>query len=300
MTTDRDIQRILDRWLADGPFEASDRVLDTVTDRIERLGQRPAWRLDRRPITMTILKLGGIAAAVAVLVLAGITFLGGYSSPFAGPSPTPTATPGPAPLPMTTLNGGRYLFRPLGGPALKIVATGPAGWGGFPDWAIYGPGPVGADAPTGIAISFLTPTGLYSDPCHWDVAGNGLEGQHGDVTVGPTVDDLVAALRANTFYTSSNPTPVTVGGYAGQELELQFPNASFTTCDKATGDADGHAFPFSDGVGLHVQGPANRWHLFIIDAQGTRLVAAILSYPGTARADLDVAQGVIDTLSVTP
>ena len=46
--------------------------------------------------------------------------------------------------------------------------------------------------------------------------------------VGPTVDDLVAALRANTFYTSSTATPVTIDGYAGQELELQLPDDPFT------------------------------------------------------------------------
>jgi hypothetical protein len=38
--------------------------------------------------------------------------------------------------------------------------------------------------------------------------------------VGPTVDDLAAALRANTFYTASDAKPVTIDGCAGQELEL--------------------------------------------------------------------------------
>ena len=45
MTHERDIERILDHWFADGPDEAPDRVLDVVVDRIERQSQRPAWRL---------------------------------------------------------------------------------------------------------------------------------------------------------------------------------------------------------------------------------------------------------------
>ena len=83
----------------------------------------------------------------------------------------------------------------------------------------------------------------------------------------------MAALRANTSYTTSVATPVTIDGYAGQELELQLPDDPFTTCDKDDpGDPGGHAFVFS-GPGLYAQGPANRWHLYILDVDGTRLIA---------------------------
>jgi hypothetical protein len=81
------------------------------------------------------------------------------------------------------------------------------------------------------------------------VLGTGLA-DVGDVEVGPTVDDLVAALRANTSYMSSVATPVTIDGYAGQELQLQLPDDPFTSCDKEPGDAGGHAFVFS-GAGLY-------------------------------------------------
>jgi hypothetical protein len=180
------------------------------------------------------------------------------------------------------------------------VATGPNGWHGYPSWALDGPEPVRADAPAGIGISFFSANGVYSDPCHWDVLGTGDAGRPGDVVVGPTVDDLVAALRANTFYTSSVATPVTIDGYSGQELELQLPDDPFTTCDKDDpGDSGGHAFVFS-GPGLYAQGPANRWHLFILDVEGTRLIAVVLSYAGTPQADLDTAQNVIETMDINP
>jgi hypothetical protein len=104
----------------------------------------------------------------------------------------------------------------------------------------------------------------------------------GDVKVGPTVDDMVAALRANSYHTSTDATPVTIDGYAGQELELQLPDDPFTKCDNETGDDSGHAFVFA-GPGLYAQGPANRWHLYILDVAGTRLISAILSYAKTPR-----------------
>jgi hypothetical protein len=196
------------------------------------------------------------------------------------------------------LTGRRYLFGPFGDtPSVAIVATGPDGWVGYPDWAMDGPEPIRADAPNGIGISFFTANGMFSDPCHWDVNGTG-RADEGDVDVGPTVDDLVAALRANTYYTSTAPTPVSIDGYAGKELELQLPNDSFATCDKDDpNDSGGHAFVFS-GAGLYAQGPANRWHLYILDVDGTRLIAVILSYTKTPKTDLDLARNIIQTLDI--
>ena len=43
-------------------------------------------------------------------------------------------------------------------------------------------------------------------------------------SIGPTVDDLVAALTAHAGYTASSPTDITFGGYAGKQLDLQLPD----------------------------------------------------------------------------
>ncbi len=230
-----------------------------------------------------------LVVAIIMVIVAGCTGSTTNSSPTSAP-----ATAEPVPEAMT---GGRYLFGPFGDEQpVSIVATGPDGWFGYPSWAMDGPMPVRADAPTGIGISFFTANGVYSDPCHWDVQGTG-GADVGDVKVGPTVDDMVAALRDNTFYTSSAPTPVTIDGYPGQELELQLPDDPFTKCDNESGDDFGHAFVFS-GPGLYAQGPANRWHLYVLDVDGTRLIAVILSYAKTPQADLDLARNVIETMDI--
>jgi hypothetical protein len=199
------------------------------------------------------------------------------------------------------MTGESYQFGPFGDPPATLVATGPDGWVGIdPRWGMDGPEPVRSDAPDGIGIVFLTANGLYSDPCHWDTSGTMDAGVPGDVKVGPTVDDLVAGLRANTFYTSTVPKPVTIDGYAGKELEIQLPHGSFAKCDKDDpNDAGGHEFVFS-GQGLYAQGPANRWHLYILDVDGTRLVAVILSYAKTPQTDLDLARNVIEGLRINP
>jgi len=253
-------------------------------------------------VGVCVVAVGLLAGACSVTAPRGSDVAGSRppASASAGPAtPTPSTaegTPGPVP---DVLGGQRYAFHLQERPSFTIVGTGPDGWTGY-SWALDGPDPVRAAAPNGIGIAFLTPDGVYSDPCHWDILGTGEEGQPGDVAVGPSVDDLVAALRANTFYTASAATPVTIDGYAGQELELQLPDDPFTTCDRAAGDVEGHAFVFSGMAGLFAQGRANKWHLFILDADGTRLIAVVLSYAGTPQADLDTALNVVDTLEINP
>ena len=305
MNSRSDIDRALQAWMSDGPAVIPDRVVDVVAARIGVQPQRPAWPFPWR-ITVTPLKLmAGLAAALVVAVV-GFSLLPrqssnvGESTP---PSPLPAtaaptagATPGLAPD--GPLSGGRYLLRPSGLP-LTIEATGPTGWFAPAEYGLGGPS--GSEAPAGILIAFISAEGIYEDPCHWDLDGTGDHVQPGDVNVGPTVDDMVAAIRANASYTSTTPTPVTIDGYAGQELEIQLPDESFTNCDRSPGDAAGTAYVFSNSeAGIYAQGPANRWHLSILDVDGNRLIAAVLSFEGTPQAELDLARNVIETLEITP
>ena len=219
------------------------------------------------------------------------------TTPATTPATPVESGPATAPEPPDTLAGGRYTFGPIGD--TMIEATGPNGWGGGDPIAMDGPEPVGTDAPTGIGIVFLNANGVYSDPCHWDVLGRG-QSDYGGVNVGPTVGDLVAALRANTHYTTTAATPVTIDGYAGKELELQLPNRPSTNCDKDDpNDANGHEFVFS-GPGLYAQGPGNRWDLYVLDVDGARLISVILSYAKTPKSDLDLARNVIETMDINP
>src|SRR5678816_461656 len=98
MNQHRDTEQLLDAWMQDGPTVAPDRVLDVVVDRIERQGQRPAWRLDWRRYTMNpTIKLAAAALAVVIVAVIGYNLLPAGSPNVGGPpataSPAPTATP---------------------------------------------------------------------------------------------------------------------------------------------------------------------------------------------------------------
>jgi hypothetical protein len=108
-------------------------------------------------------------------------------------------------------------------------------------------------------------------------------------------------MRENTSYSSSAATPVTIDGYAGQQLEIQLPDVDPATCDEATEDGEGHLFVFSGPVaGLYAQGPANRWLVSIIDVEGTRFIAVVNDYVGTPQGVHDAGVNVVETLEFNP
>lgn len=312
MNQPRDIERLLDLWLADGSSVAPDRVIDIVADRVERQPQRPAWRLDWRHLTMNPLAKAGVAiAAVLLVALVGYNLLPGRSTGVGGPSPTvsstvtPSAAPSTAPslsagpsaavqpLPDGVLKAGTYVINRIDG--TTITATLPDGWRGIPGFGVTGPDD--SDAPLGDAVIFMQASGAFDDPCHWDKAGTGSTIQPSEKVVGPTVDDLVADIRANTSYTSTAPVDITIDGHPGKQVDLQLPSdLDFASCDKETGDQDGTYFPLTPPAPVYAQGPGNRWHLRIVDVGGTRLIVAVMDYERTPADVQAKAQTIIDSI----
>jgi hypothetical protein len=301
-----DTERILDAYLAPEADRLADRVIDAVLADIARTPQRrswwPAWRSNRMN---TYAKLIAAAAAVLVVAVVGYQFLPGRGETGGQPTaqPSPTAAPSESaavipPLPEGPLTAGTYRLRPFASETMTIDATVPdGGWGGGPPSAIGGP--VGeSNGPNGIAVAFLKAQTINSDPCHWDKDGSGSAPQEGDIEVGPTVDDLAEAL-ANASYESTTPVDVTLGGFSGKRLELQLvPDPS--GCDSYDG-AGNQYFVFGGRDGSqYAQGGANTWQVTIVDVDGTRLIGVVYSYEDTSAADRSAAQGILESVVITP
>jgi hypothetical protein len=259
----------------------------------------------------TYAKLIAAAAAVLVVAVVGYQFLprnGGIGGePSAQPSPTaqssPTATSSPTaaavhPIVDGPLAAGTYRLRPFPSGTMTIDATVPGGgWLGGPPAAIGGP--VGeSNGPNGVAVAFFNAQTINSDPCHWDKDGSGRAPQEGDIEVGPTVDDLAEALAAAP-YESTTPVAATLGGYSGKRLELQLvPDPS--GCDSYDG-AGNQYFVFGGRDGAqYAQGDANTWQVTVVDVEGTRLIAVLISYAETSSEHLSAAQGILDSVVITP
>jgi len=95
MTRDRDIERVLDRFYAEGPSEMPDRLYLGVFDRIEHVPQRRLAHLTRF-LTMKNFQFAAAAAVVVAVAAIGAIALNRPSPNGVLPTPAPTQTPAPS------------------------------------------------------------------------------------------------------------------------------------------------------------------------------------------------------------
>ncbi len=331
MSTDRDVTRIVRSWLEEGPTALPDRILDAVLDQVPATPQRrawwPAWRF--RDMN-TSFKLAIAAAAVAIVALVGINLLpraGGVGG--TGPSPTPTspqtappsqAAP-PSPLaspsasnvptrfPDAPMPAGTYMVAPFAPPngegvchnppqpgcsetarddSLRFTITVPDGWSGIMA-GIWLTGP-GNSPPDGAGLLFSRGAWLLSDPCKYIAA---------DVPVGPTVADFVDAVENHPLLDTTTPVDVTLAGYSGKYFDLQVP-ADISKCETEPGNPSSGPIYRPWEPGIYAQGPGHRWHLWVLDVDGVRVVVQSADYAGTSAKTRDELQAIVDSIQIEP
>jgi hypothetical protein len=315
MSTRRDHDRSISAWLvSEAPDRAPDDVLEASRHRLRHTRQRrawlPAWRYN--PMN-SYAKLAGAVAAVLVVGFVGyqlIPGLGGPGAPGGSHSPPPTApttaspaaqvSPSPAPTAEPTTLA--YTLTPFAGvdavgmcPGTDVApdcAEDPRDesivltFGAPPSWTLFGSlGPWIDDngPPGGAAVFFYRGNWLASEPCRPDAE------MIPDIAVGPTVDDFVSALVDRPSLDVTAPVDVTLAGFAGKYLDLQVPD-DIRGCDTYQPIA-GH---------IYAQGPGHRWHMWILDVNGVRVVVETNDYAGTPPERLAEIQLIVDSIVITP
>jgi hypothetical protein len=313
MTDDRSIERAARSWLEIGPTEAPERAVEAALLQIETTPQERDWHVPWRLPKMTTPARVAAAAVVGVLAVGGAFFVlrpGDSSVGGPGPSPTPVTSPAPSQSPMTLVEGrtlvpGTYVTTPFPEPgsnwcfdapspfpstdpsgctdtksddSMRITFDVPAGWAGIGNgvW----PQVVTSLSPAGASLNFFRGAWLHADPC---------ETAPPSIKVGPTVDDFVNAIVDHPLLDSTTPVDVTLDGYAGKFLELQLP-ADITGCPAY--------FPWEPG--LYAQGPSNRWHLWILDVDGIRVVVMTTDFAGTSAQHQAELQAMVDSIQIQP
>ncbi len=209
--------------------------------------------------------------------------------------PAPTAS-APAALPIGQLVAGTTYSIPFDGSHLLATVPGD-GWFTIDDWFL-GKDDLGDTGP--VADGFYDMTllpypvaNVYPDPCRWQ--GNPLH-----PPVGPTVDDLAAALVEQAGAAAIAPTDVTVGGYTGKKVELSIPDDVDTgKCDE--GDY-GRWVPAADPswYGPFTYGKGQHDTVYIIDVEGTRWVIDTNYLPGTTEANLAELEQLVASIRFEP
>ena len=237
----------------------------------------------------------GVATSVAPSLAAY------QSQPTAAPSASVAATTvpsvaaaspdGPPALPVGELEAGTtYRLASVGSQELHI--TVPAdGWFSIDTWFL-GKDEVG-DEGYDITLLPYQVVNVYADPCRWKSGGI-------DPPVGPTVDDLAAALVEQAGPAAIPPTDVTLDGHAGKKVELVIPADIETgTCDE--GDY-GRWSPRSDPgwYGPFTYGKGQHDTVYIIDVDGTRWVIDANYLPGNSEASLAELEQLVASIRFEP
>jgi hypothetical protein len=121
-----------------------------------------------------------------------------------------------------------------------------------------------------------------------------------DPPVGPTVDDLAAALaHLPPFEVASPPSDVTAFGYTGKHLEITLPPSPlFSDCDGGvlrTWIAPPLSFAFSGYTA-----PGDSEEFWILDVERTRVVIAALRSANASEEMLAEQQAILDSIVIQP
>lgn len=273
MTHERDLDRVLDRWMDDGPRIVADRVIATAMTDVHTTRQRGARWVLLKELFMTM-KPAATIGAIALVAVLGIAayrvFLGGPSIGDAPPTPTPQAFEDVS----GALEPGTYVSSI---DSVAITFTVPAGWNRdtvAPELA----GPISDDG----GLSFWIIRDLFADPCRFEL---GLL----DPQPGPSVDDLANALVAQPGVDAAPPSDVVVDGFAGKYVQ-------YTTPAEADCPAFG-AWQTASGAVLFPNTDARYW---VLDIDGTRLVMLAYVWDVAAQEGRAELEAIIDSVEITP
>jgi hypothetical protein len=257
--------------------------------------------------------IGVLAVGAAIYVLrpadASVGGPGPTPSPTSSPAATPTPTPPPSPTPSGPaalhdgpLAAGTYVTTPFAlfgndacfvppqpgcidstnDDAIRISLTVPDGWSGSSEDGVSATDPQ-PDGPGGASLLFVRGASLYEDPCRTAATTSAAP----EIPVGPTVEDFSEAVAAHPLLDVTTPTDVTLAGYAGKYLELQVP-VDISRC--------GAYRPWEPWY--FAQGPGERWHLWILDVDGVRVVVQSIDHEATTATRRAELQAIVDSIQI--
>lgn len=319
MTTQRDIERLLDNWLRDGPDAVADRVIDGVADRIEHQSQRPAWQVHWRDshVNTNLRPLAAIAAVIVVAVaglavIVGLTSRSGVAAPgtsatrsaSAGATSTASASAGATSSAAaftcygeTTgcagpLTAGEHVSANF---VLALTFTTPDGWVNVRDI----PRTYGIETDLGV-VAPIEVMGLNAIAEQTDACGPVRK-----PGVGSSVEDLIAAVGSHPGLVATDPVAAEIDGFKGQSIDFgvkapwdkrcpaidpDFPVVLILT---DTGEPPGRTIGYT--VNQRV-----RWT--VLDVRGETIIVELVGPAGGSEftSSLEAAQVVVDTFKFGP
>ena len=311
MSTNADFDRIAEAWLAEGPTELADRLLDAALDEVHLTHQRRRWAPWRNAPMYSLFSTLAGRATIAIVIAA--VAVGGWialrPSVSVGPAATPTdhASPVAAATPVASNRRCTQALVPtlLLAPDCEYFTTSfgvPLTITANDDWL------VSAESAHGLAFQGYGATrynvvvdiaivdGLLVNPCEYA----------SDLSTDPvprTPEAYLAWLETKAPGLVS--TPVSTLGFEGKAVDipaLSGQAAQDAVCfqlvlaESGGGPVPGRTYPNPDTVLLSRTRPAR---LLVLDGGGTVILVAIEALP-TEAGNLDAAEAWVDSFQRVP
>ena len=238
----------------------------------------------------------------------------------ATPAATAVLTPAPSPSPSSStsqssdasvqdimalaplapgLEPGTYFIDPDGDASTPLRVTYDIAADGWSQW--IGAAKFSEVGHTGVSIT--TVSNLVRDGC--------LDHLWADPPIGPSVDDLAAALtELSPFEVTSPPTDVTLDGYSGKHLVWTVPDLQvegepgdqrFTGCQGRQLMSWVAFIDTVNGDGFYgYTGPGYIEEFWILDVDGTRLMIAAETSPDSPLQDIAERDAILDSIQIQP
>jgi hypothetical protein len=220
---------------------------------------------------------GLVAAALVLAVVLGASLFAQFRNMGEGPSPTPA-------------------------PEGTLINPGTGG--------AIAPGRYYIDDPFPVRVSFEVPQGISVDLFGYtsnasqlnlgtrgggevsfeiidNVSADPCIGTLRDPPVGPSVDDLVAAISAWPDFNPTVPMDIVVDGFAGKQLTVTAPNKG---C--------GQMQTWATSTRQNGVGPGEVNDVRILDVDGVRLLIGIAYQPSTTASDRSMLQAIVDSVEL--
>jgi hypothetical protein len=282
---DRDIERAIRSWLHEDRHEDVSRIAGEVLNQLDTTRQRRvSWPSRWTPGVARMIGVGLAAVAVVAVLALGSQLVGRPAPGDVGAESSPTPTPRSLPS-SGVLEPGAYRIADPSYAPVGLVVTVPAGWApdGNRTFAKH------AGDPTEVGLAPDVVSHVYGDAC-------GPDDTLADV--GPTVDDLIAALEAQRNVDVTGSTAVTLGGHPAQRLDLAVPSG----LDLASCGRPGFIRIWANQAVpvVYMLAAGHRGSVYVADIDGQRVVIATDTGPDATADDIAERDAVVNSMRIEP
>jgi hypothetical protein len=234
--------------------------------------------------------IGAVALAACLTACAGATTADpGKSAPRRPTTATPSSAFGDYSSEPTPFEAGTYRVPASAWSVADFTVTFPNGW--TQQYGhVYGKHP---DTEAEFGFYAVVVHDIFDDPCH---------GADTRLTVGPSVPDLVTALREQPGPRTSDPVETMLGGYPAVRIDFRVPKGyDLGTCRLAEDGIDGFQVWQSVPADKYfVLGPDAFYSAYLLDVEGQRQVFLASYLSATSSRDRAELQQVLDSIRIEP